>query len=406
LGGLNVLLAYVLLAHIYSRQVARVAAALLAVSPWFLFLGMSYMPHQLTLLCALVAAIGIARARQTGAWWWGLAAGAGVGATSLIRPLDGVIVGALIGLWAIGLGAARLRLASLAGLAVGTLAFGALVFPYNRMLTGHPLTFPINAYVDEHYAPNANAYGFGPDRGMGWPTDPNPGHTPFDGIINANLNTFGINTDLFGWAVGSLLFVTWLVTSGAWRRQDSIMMAAVLGFGLAYFPYYFSGGPDFGARYWFPVIVPLVALTVRGIFMLERRTGARVRTAAMVMCLMTLVTYVPWRAADKYHNYRGMTPGVRQLAEEHRFGADLVLVAGKRFPDYASAFASNPVNLRDAVPIYAWDRDPETRTAVLRQYPDRRVWLVNGPSLTGRGYEIAAGPISARALLAGQEPGR
>jgi hypothetical protein len=73
---------------------------------------------------------------------------------------------------------------------------------------------------------------------------------------------------------------------------------------------------------------------------------------------MTMVTYVPWRAADKYHHYRGMRADVRALAAGGRFGTDLVLVRGKRFPDYASAFAENPVDLRSHAAIYAWDRDP------------------------------------------------
>lgn len=401
LAGINVLLTSALLGCFYSRRAAERAALLLALSPWFIFLGMSFMPHQLMLTCALVAALGVVCARQTGRTWWGLIAGAGIGAVSLIRPLDGVIVGLLIGVWAIGIGGSRLKFRSLAALAIGTAMVGALVFPYNRMLTGDPLSFPINSYVSKHYTPNANAYGFGPDRGMGWPTDPNPGHTPVDGLINANLNTFSINMDLFGWATGSLILVAWLLCSGAWRRTESMLFAVVLGFALAYFPYYFSGGPDFGARYWFAAVVALVALTVRAADVLAERWGARPWAAIAAMTAMTMVTYVPWRAADKYFHYRGMRADVRALAADGRFSADLVLVRGNRFPDYASAFAENPVDLKSHAAIYAWDRDPETRAAVLREYSGRRVWILEGPSITGAGYRIAAGPIDAAVLLEG-----
>src|SRR6185503_19441765 len=238
LAGLNVLLAHVLIAQIYSRRIARRTAVLLALSPWFLFLGMSYMPHQITLFFTLVAAVGIVLARRSAdSAAWAFVAGAGVGGVSLVRPLDGVIVGALMALWALGFGGRRLRLGQLAMLGLGTALVGAAVFPYNRMLTGDPLIFPINGYLDKHHPPGANAYGFGPDRGMGWATDPNPGHSPVDGVINANLNTFAINTDLFGWITGSLVFVAWLLCSRAWRRQDSLMAAAVVAFPLAYFPY-------------------------------------------------------------------------------------------------------------------------------------------------------------------------
>lgn len=399
LSGINVLLAYLLVAQLYSRRTARRTSQLLAISPWFLFLGMSYMPHQLMLFFALVASFGVAAARRTESWHWGLVAGAGIGGVSLIRPLDGVVVGGLIGVWALGFGGRRLRLSSLAALGLGTVLVGATVFPYNRMLTGDALTFPINAYVNKHYAPNANSYGFGPDRGMGWPTDPNPGHTPVDGLINANLNTFAINTDLFGWVTGSLIFVTWMVCSRAWRRQDYLMFAALLAFPLAYFPYYFSGGPDFGARYWFPAIIPLVVLSIRGMQSIAELANMKVWVAVAALCLMTLGTYVPWRAADKYHHYRGMRADVRELAAERGFGADLVLVRGKRFPDYASAFAENPIDLQSEATIYAWDRDLETRAAVLREYADRRVWIIDGPSVTGEGFEVTAGPVAASDLL-------
>jgi 4-amino-4-deoxy-L-arabinose transferase-like glycosyltransferase len=355
------------------------------------------------LFCTLLAGLAVVAARRTHAWWWGLIAGVAVGAVSLVRPLDGVVIGLGVAAWALGVGGRRLRLAPLAALAVSTVLVGAMVFPYNRMLTGDPLTFPINAYVNKRYPVNANAYGFGADRGMGWPTDPNPGHSPVDAVINTNLNVFGLNTELFGWATGSLIFVSWLLVSGRWRRQDVLMLAALLIFPIAHVPYYFSGGPDFGARYWFPAIVPLVALSARGIETLARGTGQRVSLAVGAMVVMTVVTYVPWRAVDKYHHYRGMRPDIRALAQEHSFGADLVLIRGRRFPDYAAAFAENPVDLRSSRPIYAWDRDSATRAAVVREYAGRRVWFVNGPSVTGRGFEIAAGPVPAADLLRASE---
>jgi hypothetical protein len=64
----------------------------------------------------------------------------------------------------------------------------------------------------------------------------------------------------------------------------------------------------------------------------------------------------------------------------------------------------NPIDLRAEAPIFAWDRDGETRRRLLTAYPGRPVWLVNGPSVTGRGFEVAAGPLSAAELR--HEPGR
>jgi hypothetical protein len=108
---------------------------------------------------------------------------------------------------------------------------------------------------------------------------------------------------------------------------------------------------------------------------------------------------VAWRAVDKYYHYRRMEPGVEQLAREHAFGESLVLIQGRRHPDYASAATYNPLNFRAPEPVYAWDRDAESRAAVLRAYPERPVWIVAGPTVSGRGFQLLAGPLSASQAL-------
>ncbi|MGH7555877.1 MAG: hypothetical protein ACREMQ_22980, partial [Longimicrobiales bacterium] len=127
--------------------------------------------------------------------------------------------------------------------------------------------------------------------------------------------------------------------------------------------------------------------------------GTRVVLAALALCFAALLTFFPWRATDKYYHYRGMRPDIRRLAAEHAFGESLVLVRGRRFPDYMSAAAYNPIDLRAPVPVYAWDRDAETRRAVLLAYADRRVWIVAGPTETGGAFRIERGPVSAQELL-------
>jgi hypothetical protein len=136
---------------------------------------------------------------------------------------------------------------------------------------------------------------------------------------------------------------------------------------------------------------------------LEPGTGAgrtgRALVAAVALCAGSLLVFIPWRAADKYYHYRNMRPDVRRLAEQHGFGNSLVIVQGKRFPDFASAAAYNPVDLKASGPIYAWDRSPEARRAVLEAYRDRTVWIIAGPTITGDGYRVEAGPVPAAELL-------
>jgi hypothetical protein len=121
----------------------------------------------------------------------------------------------------------------------------------------------------------------------------------------------------------------------------------------------------------------------------------RVLVAALALIFISLTVFFPWRILDKYHHYRGMRPDVRELAREHELGRSLVLVRGRRHPDYASAAIYNPTDLEADAPIYAWARNTEVQAVLLEHYADREVWILDGPTVTGRGYEIVRGPRPA-----------
>ena len=104
----------------------------------------------------------------------------------------------IFGLWALGVGGCRLSVRALAGFVLGVVVVGAAVLPYNRQITGNAAVFPLTAYYDEYYGPRTNAFGFGPDRGLGWPIDAFPGHSPLEALLNAALNLFSMNVELLG----------------------------------------------------------------------------------------------------------------------------------------------------------------------------------------------------------------
>jgi hypothetical protein len=402
LAGCNILLTGRLLDRWYPRETSRLALLLLATSPWHLFLGMSFMTHTSTLTFGLLGATALQRGLEGGRAWPVALAGAMTGVVSWIRPLDGLEAAMILGLWLLAAsnGVRRLRLAAMFGL--GTVVAGLAVLPYNAYLTGSPTKFPIMLYTDAAYGPGTNAMGFGPNRGLGWPgLDPLPGHGLPDVFINAALNLFQINTELLGWATGSLLpILLWALYCRRTRTDYGMVLAIVVVAGLHSF-YWFSGGPDFGARYWFLLIVPACALAARGLTGLAERLASagvrdarpRMTAAALLLVGLNLVGFIPWRAADKYYHYRGMRADIRRLAVARQFGQSLVLIKGKRHPDYASAAAYNPVTLSGSGPIYAWDRNTDVRRAVVSAFPDRPVWIVAGPSLTNDGYQVIAGPL-------------
>ena len=403
LSGVCILCMYALVRRLDAPRTARLATLLLATSPWFLFLGMSLMTHSATLACALAAALGVAVARERRAAWPAAAAGIGVGIIGLIRPLEGLAVAVVLGLWSLTAAHRLFRLLPSVTLTAVTVAVSALALPYNAALTGSPGRFPIMMYVDRYYAPGANDMGFGPTRGMGWGgLDPWPGHGLRDVLLNSLLNGAALNLELFGWATGSLLALVTLICSRRLRRLDWALLGVVaLVVGLHAF-YWFGGGPDFAARYWYLVIAPCVLLTARApaaLLGLETPAATRGVVAMLALSAAALLTWVPWRSVEKYHHFRNMSAAMRTFAAAHPMDSSLVLVRGRRHPDYHEAALENPLDLTDrARAIYAWDRSAEVRRDVVAAYPDRPIYIVDGPTITGAGFRVVAGPLRAGSL--------
>ena len=197
LAGGSILLAFLLTRRLYGENSAIVITLLLAFSPWLLFLSMSYMNHVAALTAALGATYAASHFTKNGSLWWAGLAGAATGLVGLIRPLDGLIVALILGTWAAFELLPKRKIGVLLVFLFGMISVSAIVLPYNAALTGHPLSFPLNTYLDKLSGPGRNAIGFGANRGLGWGLDPNPGHSPLDAAINANLNWTTINQELF-----------------------------------------------------------------------------------------------------------------------------------------------------------------------------------------------------------------
>jgi 4-amino-4-deoxy-L-arabinose transferase-like glycosyltransferase len=404
LAGLCVWLAYLLVRGLYDLRTAYIVIGLLMISPWFLFMGMNFMSHTFMLTMTLTASLAVVKARETGRAFWGLIAGAAVGVLSLIRPLDGLVMAVLLGVWALGVGGKRLRLVSLVAYGIGVLMFSAINLPYNKAITGDFFKFPLNAYYEKYFGPKVYALGFGPDRGLSWAIDPYPGYSPLEAAINGALNTYSINVELFGWGASSLLFVAIFLVSGRYKQNDVVILTMVLTVIGLYSLFWYSGGPDFGARYWYLMIIPLILLSVRGIgtviskFDSEPTDGlqnrSRVFVVVSVLCLLTVVNYYTWRMFDKYYRYLRMSPEIEQLTSGQGFEHGIILIQGDSHPDYASAWINNPLDPTSASTVYALDLSAPIRVRILDSFPGRPVWIVAGPSVTQAGYQIVEGPIS------------
>jgi hypothetical protein len=351
----------------------------------------------------LLALIGVQYARESGSIRWAAVSGLALGALLHVRVLEPVLLAVVAGVWWLSAGWRKLRVAAVATTCVLALAMAGLFLAYNRALTGDPFLVPLNKSLGQKYYPGANRLGFGRDVGnLGWTNlDPLLGHGPADVVVATNHNLYHTNFELFGWASGSLVFVFLLVLVGR-ERRDRLMWAMVFVIWAGLSLYWFSSGPDFGARYWFQMIVPLAVLTVRGAQLLARRLGEqglstsgsqRVWAFVALASLLGVINVLPWRSLDKYHNYRGVRADVRKLDDQYNFGRSLVLVRASAW-EYASAFALNPRTFDQSVsgPIYALDLGPESNQRLQRYYSDRPVWVIAKPKSKDAEFEVVTRP--------------
>lgn len=405
LGGVTILLAHVVVRRFYGWNFAHATALLLAASPQFLFTSASFMAHTSSVVWLLLALLCVDKERTRNSGLWGIVGGACLGFLFLTRPLEGLLMGAVIGLWALGVGGARLGPRGLAGFMAACLLVGAAIFPYNYILTGSATYSPQMKWTDETWYPGADRLGFGSNIGnVNWPhIDPLPGHGPVDVIINANKNFYMTNFELFGWGFGSLLFVGLMLLLRGWQKPDWLFVGIAVAIIVGHSLYWCSGGPDFGARYWYQALLPYIVLTVRGVQMLKQYlieqgitsvSASRVPAFVTAATFVALITVMPWRSLGKYYHYRGMNGDVTRLAKEHDFSQSLVFVQVTDQEDYASAFVLNSPTLEGPKPIYVRDAGDANNEALRRHYPNRPVWVVGRSPVDGEQFRVLAGPLT------------
>ncbi|WP_413850578.1 hypothetical protein [Albidovulum sp.] len=380
LAGLSVLLAYRIALRRLGRDQADLVALMMASSPWLLAAAASLMPHTLTLTLMLFGWWMVIRAEGAGRAGRRLfAAGLAFGWIFLTRPLDGLILGGLTGVWV--LAGPRGSVARAAVYGAGCVATGALLLLHNLAMTGSPLRMALSDYLDAHWAPGANAFGFGPAIGPpgGWGRlDLWPGHGPAEAVLNTINLTASLQFDLLGWSVGSLalLYAFFLWTRGK-RVFDWVMVSVAATVILVMAFYWFADSYYFGPRYWFLAAVPLFYLSARGCDALRARfpdeDGAHVRIDSILAlsCLFGPLVFTPWRGAMKYHEYGNFHASYRRALAAGAFGNAIVLVARNGEP--GSAFMLNDPWFAADRPIFLLDTGTLDEAALKAAFPGREI---------------------------------
>jgi 4-amino-4-deoxy-L-arabinose transferase-like glycosyltransferase len=382
----------------------------MAVSPWYIALSASLMGHTVTLTLLLGSWTLLLVARERRKFIFALAAGLLAGLIFITRPLDGLILGGLTGLWTLGFLTDRSRWPLVVGFGLGCIVTGALLFPYNAYLTGDPLLMPLQNYLDELWHPGANRFGFGPDIGpdIRWGSlDLYRGHGLVEAVANSQHSAYSMNVELFGWGVGSLALVFVHCLWGRWTRLDRYMLVIlVLSIAVAGL-YWFNGSYYIGPRYWFMAFLPLVVLTAGGLrtmVSLLQATGTvarpaqRVGVVVAVLCVIAMTSFVSWRGVTKYHEHRGYHADYRDLIEQHNLRDALIFVKGEGDAELGSAFAFTTPDPRRPGPVFARDLGPERNKAVSDSLPDRQIYFVTGRVQRTDRIRIVEGPVTREML--------
>lgn len=380
LAGVAVLLGYAIALRRLGRDQADLVALMMACSPWLLAAAGSFMPHMFTLVLILFAWWMVVRAEGAGpAGRRLLLAGLAMGWVFMTRPLDGVLIGVLTGVWV--LAGPRGSPGRAAVYAAGCVATGMLLLLHNYALTGNPLRLALSDYLDRHWAPGANAFGFGPEIGPpgGWGAlDLWPGHSPAEAVLNTINMGASLQFELLGWSIGSLaLLYGFFLWQGRTRSFDWAMVTVAVAVVGVMACYWFADSYYFGPRYWFPAAFPVLYLSARGYDALRARfpgpDGAHLRldTVLALSCLFGLAVFTPWRGVVKYHEYGNFHTRYRDALAAGEFGNAVVLM--QKSGNEGAALLLNDPGFGPDRPVFLLDRGDLDEAALKAAFPGRPI---------------------------------
>jgi hypothetical protein len=380
-AGISVLLAYDITRRRAGTEAGDMVALMMATSPWLLAAAASLMPHTMTLTLILFAWWAILKSEDTGQ---GRAramvlAGLAMGLVFAARPMDGVVIGSLTGLWVVtGRGRNWLRAGQYA---LGCVAVGGLLLAYNAHITGHPLLLPLTDYLNRAWGVGANAYGFGPEIEPpgGWRSlDLWRGHSALEALLNTINSLISLQFELLGWPIGSLALIfayfLWQKKGGFDLAMALVALVVIVVMAL----YWFADTYYMGPRYWFIAAFPFFYLAGRGYGAIQARFAdagdeplVRIDAVLVLACCFGMLVFTPWRGVTKYYEYNKFYTLFRDEQARGTFRNEIVLF--KEIGDEGSALMLNDPTLSGDGPVYLRDTGTMDLKALEEAFPGRRI---------------------------------
>jgi Dolichyl-phosphate-mannose-protein mannosyltransferase len=158
LGLLTLCMTYLLARRLFGEREARIAALLLALSPFFALNAVGYMSHPACAAAVAGAALMFAHGIESQGLRWFVGMFGLLGWAFLIRPYTGAVAGLVLGsalLWSARRNPGLLVRAFAAGGVIGGVAIAGLLL-HNRALTGSFLVSPYTLFRAIEHSPDTD----------------------------------------------------------------------------------------------------------------------------------------------------------------------------------------------------------------------------------------------------------
>lgn len=406
-GALAVLATFVLGRELLGEKVARVAALLMAVSPFRMSLCSMLMAHPVTLLAVTLAAVGVVKVvRDPRRWGWSLLAGVALGYAANTRPLTAAALGTAMALAAMpALPWRQLRWQTVAAFVLPIAIGAGAYFGYNKVLTGDARVSPF-----EKWCPK-DRLGFGPDIGQEYWPDKDRGHSVSKALFhNTHFCLEAVAQNLSGFGAPGLVLMVMAPFVCARRGVAWALSATVLAIVIAYFFYFTPSAFAGQARYWSEAIAAMILLVAVGLTWVRRYTPRVCRTLGLfpaartgrAACWLTLTVLLAYGVPKAYLAILDQLDAplwtratrMRDLVVRGDIDNAVVFMRSKHYRDskidarwdaYGDGFGLNRPDLQGPV-IFARDLGPEKNAELLRLYPGRRAYHVD--PYAGDDFEI------------------
>lgn len=391
LSGVVVLLIFLIGREVYGSSIGLLAALLTLSSPFFLFLGGSFMPHTSTVFYLLTSLYLFVRWHQRADTMaanrpveaaYLLAAGMLLGMGFITRQIDAIAFA--LPFAAFFLPALRRRqFRPVLWLLAGCIPPAAFLLAYNWLLAGSPFTSPYSLWWP------FDRLGFGPTVGAG-------GFTPAQGLWNTSFNLEMLLAHLFGWPFYVTLTLAGVpFLTGRATRWDWAFLASASAIVTAYIAYW-NPGVMYGPRYYFVAVPCIALLTARGLEELYRwplrlrLTRGHDRIAALATPAAILALLVSYNASvylpaqiPLYRGYNYTSAASIRAVERAGIHHALIFVVSTP-PDewwsYGAVFSSNSPMLNGDI-VYARDEGSSNRL-LMKEYPGRTYYRLENVTLT------------------------